>query len=473
MVFSSLLFLFVFLPVVTGLYFVTPRKWRNLLLFVASLIFYGWGEPVYITIMLFSTVLDYCCGWAAGHFNSIGKNGRARIAVAVSVVINLALLMTFKYTDFIVGNLNQVFGLAIPLAHLPLPIGISFYTFQTMSYTLDVYRGEAPVQKNIVSFGAYVTLFPQLIAGPIVRYQTIAEEMQNRTVNAAEIASGTRRFVIGLAKKVLLANNIGLIWSQVKGLDPAHIPALTAWLGIIAFAFQIYFDFSAYSDMAIGMGRIFGFHFLENFNYPYMADSITDFWRRWHISCGTWFREYVYIPLGGNRRGLAMQLRNIMIVWMLTGIWHGASWNFLLWGLYFGIFLTLEKFVFKSLLDRLQLVWRRFYTLLVVVISWVLFEFTALPHGLAFLRSMFGFSQAGLFDNQSLYLMYTNLALFAVAIVGSTNLPRRLCQKWLAMAGGWRRLAGVMEPVAMTVLVLLSTAFLVDSSYNPFLYFRF
>lgn len=327
MVFSSILFLFFFLPLVLIIYFLFPKKYRNLILFLSSLFFYSWGEPKYIWIMLFSTVLDYSCGRGI-HYNRINNSLKgAKLWLIVSVTVNLSLLGFFKYSDFIISNINKLFSLNIPMLGLLLPIGISFYTFQTMSYTIDLYRGETTVQKNIISFGTYVTLFPQLIAGPIVRYETIAEEIDNRVESYDMFSEGIKRFIIGLGKKLLLANNIGLLWNNIScGIYSMSI--FTAWIGIIAFGLQIYFDFSGYSDMAIGLGKIFGFSFLENFNYPYISKSITEFWRRWHISLGTWFREYVYIPLGGNRKGLPIQIRNILMVWILTGIWHGASWNF-------------------------------------------------------------------------------------------------------------------------------------------------
>ena len=338
MVFSSLAFLQCFLPLCLLVYFLVPQKWRNGALFAFSLLFYAWGEPVYVVLMLFSTALDYTCGQMVERHQ--GQRG-AKIALLVSVCVNLGLLGVFKYSDFLIGTVNSLFGTAISQPNLPLPIGISFYTFQTMSYTIDVYRGEAKAQRNIINFGAYVTLFPQLIAGPIVRYQTVADELEHRECSADLFADGVKRFACGIGKKVLLANNIGLLWEAASA--QATPTVLTAWLGVIAYGFQIYFDFSGYSDMAIGLGRMLGFRFLENFNYPFLVDSITDFWRRWHISMGTWFRDYVYIPLGGNKGDLAKQFRNIAIVWLLTGFWHGASWNFVLWGVYFGVLLVLEK----------------------------------------------------------------------------------------------------------------------------------
>ena len=351
MVFSSFVFLLVFLPIVLILYFLCPAKGRNLVLLLASLLFYAWGEPVYVLIMLFSTVFDYTNGRIIEYYKDRGFYKRAKVALVVDLVGNLAILGFFKYADFVIENVNSVTGAGISLLRIALPIGISFYTFQTMSYTIDVYRGEVPAQKNILDFATYVVLFPQLIAGPIVQYKTIAEELSGRKHNLEDISQGVFRFVVGLGKKVILANQIGALYTEISGMG--EISVATAWLGAIAYSFQIYFDFSGYSDMAIGLGRIFGFHFLENFNFPYMAKSITDFWRRWHISLSSWFREYVYIPLGGNRKGMARQLVNIMIVWFLTGLWHGASWNFILWGVYYGVLLMIEKLFLLKLLKKL------------------------------------------------------------------------------------------------------------------------
>ena len=370
--FSSLPFLFGFLPITLVIYFAVPLRWRNLALLLASLVFYGWGEPVYISIMVLSILIDYTHGLLVEKYRS--RNKLARWFVAESVLLNLGLLGFFKYWDFFAANLSLIPGISIPALGLPLPIGISFFTFQTMSYTIDVYRGEAKAQKNIINFGAYVTLFPQLIAGPIVRYQTVADELEHRECTADLFADGVKRFACGVGKKVLLANNIGLLWEAASA--QAAPTVLTAWLGVIAYGFQIYFDFSGYSDMAIGLGRMLGFRFLENFNYPFLADSITDFWRRWHISMGTWFRDYVYIPLGGNKGGLAKQLRNIAIVWLLTGFWHGASWNFVLWGVYFGVLLVAEKLFLLRWLKKLPNPLRHIYALVLVTMSWTFFAFT-------------------------------------------------------------------------------------------------
>jgi len=384
----------------------------------------------------------------------------------VSVCVNLGLLGVFKYCDFLIGTVNSLFGTALPQPNLPLPIGISFYTFQTMSYTIDVYRGEAKAQKNIINFGAYVTLFPQLIAGPIVRYQTVADELEHRDCAADLFADGVKRFACGIGKKVLLANNIGLLWEAASA--QAAPTVLTAWLGVIAYGFQIYFDFSGYSDMAIGLGRMLGFRFLENFNYPFLADSITDFWRRWHISMGTWFRDYVYIPLGGNKGGLAKQLSNIAIVWLLTGFWHGASWNFVLWGVYFGILLVLEKLFLLRWLKRLPAVLRHIYALVLVTISWTLFAFTDIGAGFAWLKAMFF---GTLFDSGSLYLLLTYGPMLVICALAATPLGKRCYEKLNSRLGP--RALTVVDCGGLLCVLVMAAAYLVSGSYNPFLYFRF
>lgn len=464
MVFSSILFLFRFLPAVLLLYVIAPRSWKNAVLFLASLFFYAWGEPVYVVLMLFSTVVDYTHGRLVNRFLGQGKRGRAKWTVASSMVINLLLLGFFKYADFLVANLNQLLGTNLPLLQLGLPIGISFYTFQTMSYTIDIYRGDAKVQKNIIAFGAYVALFPQLIAGPIVRYKTVASELDHRRMDADGFGEGALRFSAGLAKKVLLANQIGLLWEQISAGSTASMPALTAWIGILAFAFQIYFDFSGYSDMAIGLGRMFGFHFPENFDHPYESASITEFWRRWHISLGTWFREYVYIPLGGNRKGPGRQVFNLAVVWLLTGIWHGASWNFVAWGAYFGILLIVEKLFLLKILERLPRFAAHAYALFLILFGWVIFAFEDLSQGAAYLGAMFG-SGGSLADGNTVWLFMNYGVLLLILILGSTGLPARL-------AGRFRDNAAV-KAVFLTAMIVLSVAFLVNASYNPFLYFRF
>ncbi|BBH22963.1 alginate regulatory protein [Paenibacillus baekrokdamisoli] len=433
---------------------------KNLILFVFSLLFYAWGEPVYIVIMLLSTVTDYSFGLLLSR-PKLRPIQRKWIVIA-SVIVNLSLLSYFKYADFLIHNVNALLGTHIPLTDLPLPIGISFYTFQSMSYIIDVYKGKAKAQRNWIDFGTFVALFPQLVAGPIVQYSTLAEQLRSRKVSVELFAEGIRRFIMGLAKKVLLANNIGLLWHTISNSNMDTMPILTAWLGIIAFAFQIYFDFSGYSDMAIGLGLMFGFRFNENFNKPYTSQSITDFWRRWHISLSTWFRDYVYIPLGGNRRGGLIQLRNILIVWLLTGIWHGASWNFLLWGLYFGVILIIEKWRMLAILQRLPRWVRHVYALILILIGWVLFAFDQFPAMLHYLRAMVGLNGQPLWNTDTLYMTYTNAILLLVLAVASlpTDKLRRDYNQTLQL--GW-----------YTVLFFLSVAYLVDATFNPFLYFRF
>lgn len=467
MVFSSLSFLFLFLPAVLLVYFAVPRQGKNAVLFVFSLLFYAWGEPIYVLLMLFSTALDYTCGRLVEKYRGTKKQ---KIGLLISVITNLGLLCLFKYSDLLITTVNSIFGCTIPTLNLPLPIGISFYTFQTMSYTIDVYRGEAKVQNNIISFGAYVSLFPQLIAGPIVRYRDIAEQLDSRTHSFDNFGEGVKRFVTGLGKKVLLANNIGLLWDAVSKTDMSKLTTLGAWLGIIAFAFQIYFDFSGYSDMAIGLGKIFGFNFNENFNYPYISKSVTEFWRRWHISLGTWFRDYVYIPLGGNRKGLPKQICNIAVVWLLTGFWHGASWNFVLWGVFYGVLLVCEKLFLQKLLEKAPAFVGRIYTMLAVLLGFVLFAFEDLGKGWEFLKVMFG-GGAGIVNNGAMYQLLSYLPLILVCVIASTPLVKRISDRISSKAkSGLLLTADVMQILGVSAL---SVAFLISGSYNPFLYFRF
>ena len=424
MVFSSTTFLLAFLPLVGILYFICPRKLRNALLLVFSLLFYGWGEPKYILIMLFSTVFDYCNGLAIGHFRAAGKPKGAKAVLVVSVVGNLSILGFFKYTDFAITNLNGLLGTAIPALGLLLPIGISFYTFQTMSYTIDVYRGLVPPQRNIIDFSAYVTLFPQLIAGPIVQYKTVAADLENRNRESlAGASAGMQRFVIGLGKKVLLANQMGAVWEEIAAMSAPSV--VTAWLGALAFTFQIYFDFSGYSDMAIGLGRMFGFHFLENFNYPYVARSVTEFWRRWHITLSGWFRDYIYIPLGGNRKGQARQLLNMFLVWAATGIWHGASWNFIAWGLYYFVLLTIEKTFLLKYLKKGK-VWPHIYTLFFVVLGWGIFTANQPGAPLGLLLQKLFVPQGGI---SPVYYLRNYGVLLVLGCVCSSALPHWLWEK--------------------------------------------
>ena len=466
MVFSSTVFLLLFLPLVAILYYICPRRGRNAVLLAASLLFYGWGEPKYILIMLFSTVFDYCNGLGIARFRRLGRKNADKAVLALSVVGNLSILGFFKYTDFAIENVNSLLSLGLPALGLALPIGISFYTFQTMSYTIDVYRGQVAPQRNILDFAAYVTLFPQLIAGPIVQYKTVEKALHTRKENWLEASRGMQRFVIGLGKKVLLANQMGAVWESISAMEQPTV--LTAWLGALAFTFQIYFDFSGYSDMAIGLGHLFGFTFLENFRYPYTSRSVTEFWRRWHISLGTWFREYVYIPLGGNRRGLSRQLVNLLIVWFLTGLWHGASWNFVLWGLYYAALLVLEKTLLLKVLDRLPAAVGHIYTCLCFVLGWMLFAITDLSRLGQYFAAMFTGTLA---DGGTWYLLRSNAALLVLAAIGSTALPASLWARWSAKLPGGA--ATALRTVGVTAILLLSMAFLVGDSYNPFLYFRF
>ena len=464
MVFSSFVFLMVFLPVVLLLYYICPGRFRNVLLLLASLIFYAWGEPVYVLIMLFSTVFDYTNGRLIEYFRKQNRPGKAKAALIVDVCGNLAILGFFKYADFVIGNINSITGAGISLLRIALPIGISFYTFQTMSYTIDVYRGQVEPQHNILDFATYVTLFPQLIAGPIVQYKTIAKELTERKAGLTDFSEGAFRFAIGLGKKVLLANQIGALWDTISGLEQMSVA--TAWLGAIAYSFQIYFDFSGYSDMAIGLGKMLGFNFLKNFDYPYISTSVTEFWRRWHISLGSWFRDYVYIPLGGNRVSTGKHIRNILIVWALTGLWHGASWNFIIWGLYYGLLLLLEKFVLKDRLSKIPAPLANLYTMVAVIIGWVFFSQTDfMSMGSYFLR-MFGIGASAFLDRTALYYLKNGLILFVISVIASHP----------GLNQTFKRLAKRHAKAAVFInmgLLFLSIAYMVYNSYTPFLYMKF
>ncbi|MBQ8057055.1 MAG: MBOAT family protein [Ruminococcus sp.] len=465
MVFSSLLFLFMYLPVVLLIYYAVPYKFRNLFLFFANLVFYGWGEPVYVCLMLFSTVLDYTCG----HFIDKYRLSNKRVAkawVIVSVCVNLGLLGFFKYAGFITDTLNAIPFFSLPSIEVPLPIGISFYTFQTMSYSIDVYRGDAPVQRNIITFGTYVALFPQLIAGPIVRYKDIAYQLDHRKETLNDFTKGVKLFCIGLGKKVLLANQMGLMWDQIRESGEVN-GWLGSLVGIIGYAFQIYFDFSGYSDMACGLGNMLGFEFLKNFDYPYISKTITEFWRRWHISLGTWFREYVYIPLGGNRKGVFRQIINLLIVWFLTGFWHGASYNFILWGLYFGVILIIEKFILKKWLDKAPTFVQYIYSLPLILFGWVIFYFVDFSELWQFVCSMFAFS-GPVIGEAALSTTISYLPLLIIAGISSTPLALNIHNKIKNST-----LKIVIDTVFCVAILLTCTASLVNQSYNPFLYFRF
>ncbi len=471
MVFSSLLFLFRFLPIVLILYFAAPDRAKNIVLFFTSLIFYAWGEPRYILLMLASILVSYTGGRLVDRFLRAGEEHRAKAALLVCTAISLGLLGFFKYANLLIRSFRAVTGIEAALLQVTLPIGISFYTFQTVSYMIDVYRGSAGVQKNFISYGAYVTMFPQLIAGPIVQYKTIDEQLRSRSHSVVQFAEGVDRFMIGLGKKVLLANNAGALWDYIKVQQPGNLPAVTAWLGLLAYTFQIYFDFSAYSDMAIGLGSMFGFTFLENFNYPYESRSITEFWRRWHISLGTWFREYVYIPLGGNRVSRWKFIRNILVVWMLTGIWHGADWNFLFWGLYFAVLLLLEKMVLGKYLQKLPVWLQHVYCMFFVVLGWYIFTIPDTAGGLSYIKALLG--AGGFAGGETGYLLYNNAVLLICLILGCTSLPKRAAGRLLGRLPGGENTAVWIRCLFYAAVFFLSVAYLVDATYNPFLYFRF
>lgn len=464
MVFSDSVFLFMFLPLTLAVYYAVPFAFKNTVLFLTGLLFYAWGEPVYVLIMLLSTAIDYCAGRLMDRFDSNKKIRKATLLV--SVVMNLSLLGIFKYGSFFIGSVNGIFGSAIPDPGLPLPIGISFFTFQSMSYTIDLYRRNIKVQKNFIDFAAFVTMFPQIVAGPIVRYEDVSAQLACRRIDLRSMSDGITRFVCGMCKKVLIANSIGALWTDVKAQDYASMPAATAWLGIAAFTLQIYFDFSGYSDMAIGLGKMLGFDFPENFRYPYNSKSVAEFWRRWHITLGDWFKSYVYFPLGGSRGSTAVTIRNTLIVWLLTGLWHGASWNFILWGLYYGVLIILEKFVFRRLLERTPSALRHILTMLAVVFGWVIFEITSPASELEFVKAMLGFG--GSFANSfTLNALHNYAVTFIAAIAISTGIPLKICKKLPEKRADTLSLVG--EAAGMTACI----ACLVDSGYNPFLYFNF
>lgn len=465
MLFSSIPFLYYFLPLVLAVYFLTPARFRNAVLLLASLIFYAWGEPKYVLLMLASILSGYGFGLLQERYR--GQKG-AKLVCGLSVAVSLSFLLYFKYADFFLENFNAATGLGVPLLHIALPIGISFYTFQIISYTVDVYRGE-PAQKNLIHLAAYVAMFPQLIAGPIVRYSDIAQQLEHRSHSTALAAEGVRRFLIGLGKKILIANQLGELCSVFRASDEKSV--LFYWLYAVAFALHIYFDFSGYSDMAIGLGKVFGFHFLENFNYPYISASITEFWRRWHISLGTWFRDYVYIPLGGNRVGRARQLLNILVVWMLTGFWHGAAWNFVVWGLMFAVLLIMEKLWLLKPLSKCRPL-AHLYVVFFVVISFVIFNAENMGQALSDIGGLFGAGGIPLVSAEAVYCLRSFALVLILAVLGATPLLRnglvRLSQ--YPTAG---KVLNALEPFTLFVLLLVMTGYLVDGSFNPFLYFRF
>lgn len=459
MVFSSLLFLYVFLPIASFLYYISPEKIKNFTLFILSLIFYAWGEPIYVGIMLFSSVFDYCNGRLLNKFK---EDWKRKAVLILSVIVNIGLLFFFKYYNFVIDNLNYLFKLNISASTLTLPLGISFYTFQTLSYTIDVYRGEVEASNSFFDYSAYVAMFPQLVAGPIVRYIDIYNQLKNRDFSDSSIAYGIKRFVYGLAKKVLIANKLGELYKIILAKEVAGLASSMAWLGIIAFTLQIYFDFSGYSDMAIGLGRMLGFDFLENFNFPYISRSITEFWRRWHMSLSLWFRNYVYIPLGGNRVKVPRQILNLFITWFLTGFWHGADFNFIIWGLYYFTLLVLEKFVYSKALDKAPNFIKHIYTMLLVIIGWVIFEFKVADIG-PFIKAMFNFKN---FTSPEA-LFY--LKEYGFYLVLGTVLSLGACKKLISKT----RKTTYLEIAFLFILLILVTMSLISESYNPFLYFRF
>lgn len=463
MVFSSVMFMYFFLPCALLLYYVSPKKFKNAVLLAAGLFFYAWGEPIYVLLALLTTFVDYMAGLMIDKYDSEPR--KRTIALLSSLIINLGILFVFKYSSFVAG----IFG--IEIKELPLPVGISFYTFQSISYTIDMYMRKIKVQKSFINYATYVTLFPQIVAGPIVRYEDVQNEINHRKINGILIGEGAGIFIKGLVKKVFLANNIGMLWTEIKAMDYSEISVVTAWLGILAFTFQIYYDFSGYSDMAIGLGKMLGFNFPENFRHPYISKSISEFWRRWHITLGSWFKSYVYIPLGGNRKGKLKTLRNLIIVWGLTGLWHGASWNFILWGLYFGLIIILEKLFLGKKLEKVRPWVRTAYTFVLVVFGWVLFDTETLPDAISYFGAMFGAGE-GFMDSLAFYELRNYLILFIFCIIGSTEFLGNVLKK-LHRNVGTSKLVYYATPVVQAALLFMCTAYLVDATYNPFLYFRF
>ena len=460
MVFSSIIFLFYFLAPLLFIYYIVPKKYKNIILFIASIIFYAWGEPKYVFLMLFSAAFNYRCGiW-------IGTAYRKKAALAINIFINIGLLVFFKYTNFILSTAGYLTKSEIPQLNILLPIGISFYTFQALSYTIDVYRGKTAVQKSFLNFGLYLSLFPQLIAGPIVRYNDVASQLRRRIISYSGIVSGFTRFSAGLCKKVFIANAVGKIWTMVSGFDIASLPMSLAWLGIISYTIQIYFDFSGYSDMAIGLGKMLGFDFLENFNYPYKSKSITEFWRRWHMSLSSWFKEYVYIPLGGNRVSKFRSYLNILIVWMLTGLWHGASWNFVLWGLYFAALLIIEKLFLKKFLERSRVI-SHIYALFFIILGWAIFAVEDINSVGLFIKAMFSFGNIGADSVDFLYTLSSYALLIIAAAVISTGLPKKIYDRIIPEK------LSFLKYICAVIGFIICVAYLVDDTFNPFLYFRF
>ena len=463
MLFTSISFLYYFLPLVLIIYFIVPKKYKNLILFIFSLIFYFYGEPKYIFLMILEILIAYIGAILIDKYKS-------KKILIITLFIHIILLIIFKYTSFLITNINNVFNTNFKLLNIALPIGISFYTFQIISYIIDVYKGKVKVQKSFLKLATYVSLFPQLIAGPIVRYEVIENELDNRKHSFEDFSIGVRRFTIGLAKKVLIANILGELCTKFSLVDERSI--VLYWIFAISYMLQIYFDFSAYSDMAIGLGRMFGFHFLENFDYPYISKSITEFWRRWHISLGSWFRDYVYIPLGGNRVSKIKHLRNILVVWLLTGIWHGASWNFVIWGLMFGIILIIEKLFLNKYLEKLPSFIRRIYVLFIVMISFIIFNADTMSDAISNIIGLFGFNKETFINNYTIYYLKSYFIILVIAIIASTPLIKNLIEN-MKKNKFMNKLINILEPIYIVTLLLIVTSYLIDNSYNPFLYFRF
>jgi len=461
MVFSSITFLFYFLPIVLGIYYIVPNKWKNMILLLASLIFYFWGEPKYVLVMIASIASTYIFGILMDKYKKHSK-----LFLILSICVSTGILIYFKYMNFLIQNINLWLSNKIDFIYVVLPIGISFYTFQLISYTIDVYRGQAKVQKNILKLAMYISLFPQLIAGPIVRYTTIEEQLENRKYSFEKFALGVRRFVIGLGKKVLIANVLGELTNIFLTTNDSSV--LFYWMYAISNMLQIYFDFSGYSDMAIGLGKMFGFEFLENFNYPYIATSVTDFWRRWHISLSTWFRDYIYIPLGGNRVSKMKWLRNIMIVWLLTGLWHGAAWNFIFWGLYFGILLIIEKVFLGKYLEKIPEILSRIYVLVIVAISFIIFSGEGISQILQNIGGLVGISTKNIISVESLYYFKSYFVVILIGIIGATPIFKNIANK-----EKMRKLTNILEPLYLLLILVICTSYIIDGSFNPFLYFRF
>ena len=463
MLFSSISFLYYFLPIVLILYFITPKKYRHYILIIFSIIFYMYGEPKYVILMLVEILVAY--------FGTILIDKyKSKEIFLITIIIHIGLLCIFKYTDLFITTINSIFKSNINLFNIALPIGISFYTFQILSYVIDVYRGKVKVQKNILKLATYVSLFPQLIAGPIVRYETICDELDNRDETIEKFSLGVRRFIIGLAKKVLIANMLGELCTKFSLVDERSV--LFYWIFAISYMLQVYFDFSAYSDMAIGLGKMFGFTFLENFNYPFISKSITEFWRRWHISLSSWFKDYVYIPLGGSKKGTLKLVRNIFIVWALTGIWHGAAYNFILWGLFIGLLLVIEKLWLGKYISKLPKFLRSVYVLFFIMISFIIFNAESLNDAIYNIKGLFGFNKEVFINNYTIYYLKSYLIVLIISIVGSTPLLKNIVEK-LRKNKTINNFINVLEPIFLIILLLLVTAYLIDSSYNPFLYFRF